>query len=102
MAHHISPPWAHINGNVQSQHMTVHSAPLSVINKNIATPLNQNDLLNRKVNNEQGKEQNANNMESRSAYQNNVKYHSNETSHYPSQSANLTSTNLSHQVCIIT
>uniref|UniRef100_A0A1Y1M256 SH3 domain-containing protein n=2 Tax=Photinus pyralis TaxID=7054 RepID=A0A1Y1M256_PHOPY len=36
------------NSNIQSQHMTVHSAPLSVINKNIATPLNQNDLLVRK------------------------------------------------------
>ncbi|KAF5281999.1 hypothetical protein FQA39_LY00523 [Lamprigera yunnana] len=36
------------NSNIQSQHMTVHSAPLSVINKNIATPLNQNDLLIRK------------------------------------------------------
>ncbi|KAK5643544.1 hypothetical protein RI129_007389 [Pyrocoelia pectoralis] len=36
------------NSNIQSQHMTVHSAPLSVINKNIATPLNQNDLIIRK------------------------------------------------------
>ncbi|KAF5282221.1 hypothetical protein FQR65_LT02918 [Abscondita terminalis] len=36
------------NSNVQSQHMTVHSAPLNILNKNIATPLNQNDLLVRK------------------------------------------------------
>lgn len=42
---------SNINGNLttqQQQHMTVHSAPLNVVNKNIATPLNQNDLLNRK------------------------------------------------------
>lgn len=40
----------HINGNfnLQSTHMTVHSAPLSILNKNIATPLNQHDLLVRK------------------------------------------------------
>ncbi|KAJ8976423.1 hypothetical protein NQ317_004083 [Molorchus minor] len=40
----------HVNGNfnMQSTHMTVHSAPLSVVNKNIATPLNQHDLLSRK------------------------------------------------------
>lgn len=42
---HIS---SNVNGNIQSQHMTVHSAPLSIINKNIATPLSQNDLINRK------------------------------------------------------
>lgn len=41
----------HVNGNfnLQSTHMTVHSAPLSMVNKNIATPLNQHDLLSRKV-----------------------------------------------------
>ncbi|XP_018576232.1 apoptosis-stimulating of p53 protein 1 [Anoplophora glabripennis] len=41
----------HVNGNfnLQSTHMTVHSAPLSIVNKNIATPLNQHDLLSRKV-----------------------------------------------------
>lgn len=41
---------SHINGNfnLQSTHMTVHSAPLSVLNKNVATPLNQHDLLVRK------------------------------------------------------
>lgn len=40
----------HINGNLnmQSTHMTVHSSPLNVLNKNIATPLNQHDLLVRK------------------------------------------------------
>lgn len=38
------------NLNMQSAHMTVHSAPLNVANKNIATPLNQQDLLSRKVN----------------------------------------------------
>lgn len=40
-----------INGNmnIQSTHMTVHSAPLSAINKNIATPLNQHDILSRKT-----------------------------------------------------
>lgn len=44
---HIS---SHSNGNfnLQSTHMTVHSAPLSMLNKNIATPLNQHDLLVRK------------------------------------------------------
>ncbi|KAJ8938810.1 hypothetical protein NQ318_004085 [Aromia moschata] len=47
----------HVNGNfnIQSTHMTVHSAPLSVVNKNIATPLNQHDLLSRKTSD--GKEQ---------------------------------------------
>ncbi|XP_019869863.2 apoptosis-stimulating of p53 protein 2 isoform X5 [Aethina tumida] len=39
----------HINGNMQSTHMTVHSAPLNVINKNIATPLNQHNLLSKKT-----------------------------------------------------
>lgn len=41
---------SHNNGNfnLQSTHMTVHSAPLSVLNKNVATPLNQHDLLVRK------------------------------------------------------
>ncbi|KAG5885822.1 hypothetical protein JTB14_001834 [Gonioctena quinquepunctata] len=44
---HIS----NINGNFnkQSTHMTVHSAPLNMVNKNIATPLNQHDLLVRKT-----------------------------------------------------
>ncbi|XP_076273577.1 ankyrin-repeat, SH3-domain, and Proline-rich-region containing Protein isoform X3 [Rhynchophorus ferrugineus] len=41
---------------IQAAHMTVHSAPLSQVNKNIATPLNQHDLLSRK--NSEGKEQN--------------------------------------------
>ncbi|CAH1369977.1 unnamed protein product [Tenebrio molitor] len=36
------------NVNVQSTHMTVHSAPLSMVNKNIATPLNQNDLMSKR------------------------------------------------------
>nr|XP_023014053.1 apoptosis-stimulating of p53 protein 2 isoform X2 [Leptinotarsa decemlineata] len=45
---HIS---TNVNGNFnkQSTHMTVHSAPLSIVNKNIATPLNQHDLLVRKI-----------------------------------------------------
>lgn len=43
------------NGNMA--HMTVHSAPLNAINKNIATPLNQLDMLNRKTND--AKDQNA-------------------------------------------
>lgn len=38
------------NLNMQSAHMTVHSAPLNAANKNIATPLNQQDLISRKVN----------------------------------------------------
>lgn len=46
----------HLNANVQSHCHTVHSAPLSVINKNIATPLNQNDLISRKSA-ESGKDQ---------------------------------------------
>ncbi|KAF2892823.1 hypothetical protein ILUMI_13349 [Ignelater luminosus] len=48
------------NTNIQSQHMTVHSAPLNVINKNIATPLNQNDLISRKNTEHIMKEQNLN------------------------------------------
>lgn len=58
------------NGNVQSTHMTVHSAPLNLLNKNIATPLNQNDLINRKM-----LEQNFNNLtgENSNAYQNGIK-----------------------------
>ncbi|KAJ8919580.1 hypothetical protein NQ315_002202 [Exocentrus adspersus] len=45
---HIS---SHLNGNfnMQSTHMTVHSAPLSAVNKNIATGVNQHDLLSRKL-----------------------------------------------------
>lgn len=35
------------NVNMQT-HMTVHSAPLNILNKNIATPLNQNDLLGKR------------------------------------------------------
>lgn len=35
------------NANLQT-HMTVHSAPLNIINKNIATPLNQIDLLGKR------------------------------------------------------
>lgn len=79
IAHHVSTTWAHVNGNLQS-HMTVHSAPLSVINKNIATPLNQNDLLNRKVS-EQSKEQILSApaiADGKTAYQNNNKYPNNE------------------------
>lgn len=38
-------PNSHIsNLNMQSTHMTVHSAPLNAVNKNIATPISQNDL----------------------------------------------------------
>ncbi|XP_060530795.1 apoptosis-stimulating of p53 protein 2 isoform X2 [Cylas formicarius] len=44
------------NTNIQSMHMTVHSAPLNTINKNIATPLNQHDLLSKK--NSDAKDQN--------------------------------------------
>lgn len=47
------------NFNMQSTHMTVHSAPLSILNKNIATPLNQHDLLVRK--NSESKESNHSN-----------------------------------------
>ncbi|XP_018319682.1 apoptosis-stimulating of p53 protein 2 isoform X2 [Agrilus planipennis] len=43
---HISSATSNIN--LQSHHMTVHSAPLNVVNKNIATPLSQNDLINKK------------------------------------------------------
>lgn len=39
----------HISALIQSQLHTVHSAPLSAVNKNIATPLNQNDLISRKI-----------------------------------------------------
>ncbi|CAG9762568.1 unnamed protein product [Ceutorhynchus assimilis] len=44
------------NSVIQAAHMMVHSAPLSQVNKNIATPLNQHDLLSRK--NSDGKDQN--------------------------------------------
>lgn len=104
--HHISP-WAHVNGNVQSQHMTVHSAPLSAINKNIATPLSQNDALSRKLSNEQGKEQspsglNGNVVDSRgNAYQNSIKNYGSEHSHYPgSGGISSSSGTVHHQVCI--
>nr|CAH7760907.1 unnamed protein product [Callosobruchus chinensis] len=40
------------NGTNYQMQMTVHSAPLSMVNKNIATPLNQHDLLARKNSNE--------------------------------------------------
>lgn len=93
--HHISS-WAHVNGNVQSQHMTVHSAPLSAINKNIATPLSQNDALSRKLSNEQ----NGNGVENRgNAYQNNTKHHGNEHSHYPVSSGTTANGAIFHQVC---
>ncbi|XP_045481159.1 apoptosis-stimulating of p53 protein 1 isoform X3 [Harmonia axyridis] len=47
------------NGNVNfsqpTAHMTVHSAPLNILNKNMATPLNHNDLiLSRRNSSEQG------------------------------------------------
>lgn len=45
---HISNQVNGNNYNLQSTHMTVHSAPLNIVNKNIATPLNQHDLLVRK------------------------------------------------------
>ncbi|XP_017768296.1 PREDICTED: apoptosis-stimulating of p53 protein 1 isoform X2 [Nicrophorus vespilloides] len=35
------------NGNIIQSQM-VHSAPLNILNKNIATPLNQNDLINKR------------------------------------------------------
>lgn len=95
--HHISS-WAHVNGNVQSQHMTVHSAPLSAINKNIATPLSQNDVLSRKLSNEQGKEGlNGNVAESRgNAYQNSIKTYGADLTQYP---GGATSSTVHHQVC---
>ncbi|CAH0561348.1 unnamed protein product [Brassicogethes aeneus] len=40
------PTANHVNGNLNMQ--TVHSAPLNVVNKNIATPLGQHNLLSRK------------------------------------------------------
>lgn len=64
---------ANSSNNVQQQstHMTVHSAPLNLLNKNIATPLNQNDLINRKIlenfNNHNTNGENSN------AYQNGIK-----------------------------
>ncbi|KAK4886337.1 hypothetical protein RN001_002608 [Aquatica leii] len=80
-ASHIST-----NSNVQSQHMTVHSAPLSVINKNIATPLNQNDLLIRK------------NSEIHNTIQNNPNVHNNhdgnnQVTKYQSQDLNILANN---------
>lgn len=44
------------NNVIQAAHMMVHSAPLSQVNKNMATPLNQHDLLSRKTS--EGKESN--------------------------------------------
>lgn len=88
-SHHISP---NTNGNVQSPHMTVHSAPLNIVNKNIATPLNQNDLPNRKA------PENINNLvgENTTAYQN--------TSTKPPSTENISilttnSSNINYQVC---
>lgn len=100
---HISS-WAHVNGNVQS-HMTVHSAPLNVINKNIATPLSQNDVLSRKLSNEQGKEQsgglNGSLVENRgNSYQNSGKNYGGEHPHYPINGGSTTTTTVHHQVCI--
>lgn len=94
--------WAHANGNVQS-HMTVHSAPLSVINKNIATPLNQNDLLNRKLQ-EQPKElqpttaicpisNSSVSLDAKNVHQNSNKFNNNESSNYPTHPVNGASTN---------
>ncbi|KAL1506716.1 hypothetical protein ABEB36_006027 [Hypothenemus hampei] len=45
-----------VNTVIQAAHMMVHSAPLSQVNKNIAIPLNQHELLTRK--NSEGKEVN--------------------------------------------
>ncbi|RZB39066.1 apoptosis-stimulating of p53 protein 1, partial [Asbolus verrucosus] len=42
------------NLNMQSTHMTVHSAPLSIVNKNIATPLNQTDLISKRQSSAEG------------------------------------------------
>lgn len=58
------------NNNVVQSHMTVHSAPLNLLNKNIATPLNQNDLISRKL-----LEQNFSHTtgENSNAYQNGIK-----------------------------
>lgn len=97
--------WTHANGNVQS-HMTVHSAPLSAINKNIATPLNQHDLLSRKISDqpkEQGNIPSATSncnvpIDIKSANQNNFKLNSNDNSNHPAHSATGASTN--YQVCI--
>ncbi|XP_044747799.1 apoptosis-stimulating of p53 protein 2 isoform X2 [Coccinella septempunctata] len=57
----ISPNVGIHNGNANynqppvTTHMTVHSAPLNILNKNIATPLNHNDLvLSRRNSSEQG------------------------------------------------
>lgn len=99
VSHHISS-WAHANGNVQSQHMTVHSAPLSAINKNIATPLSQNDALSRKLSNEQGKELiNGNAIENRgNAYQSSAKHHGSEHPHFPVNSGTVTNAAIYHQV----
>ncbi|ERL93375.1 hypothetical protein D910_10667 [Dendroctonus ponderosae] len=47
---------SNMNNVIQAAHMMVHSAPLSQVNKNIATPLNQHDLISRK--NSDGKDQN--------------------------------------------
>lgn len=102
--HHISSSWAHVNGNVQSPHMTVHSAPLSAINKNIATPLSQNDALSRKLSNEQGTESNSNGLNGNTVdsrgnlYQNSIKGYGNEHPHYP-VNGGITNNTASHQVC---
>lgn len=83
--------WTHANG-----HMTVHSAPLSAINKNIATPLNQNDLLSRKI--DHPKDQSGIPIDTKSANQTNLKLNIIENSSYPTHSAIGASTN--YQVCI--
>lgn len=84
---HIS---SHINGNVQS-HMTVHSAPLNAINKNIATPISQTDLAIRKLS-EGGREQH---LDPKTNYQNGPR--TNEIG-VPSSSSSCAVP--SHQVCL--
>ncbi|XP_071056815.1 apoptosis-stimulating of p53 protein 2 isoform X2 [Onthophagus taurus] len=48
-----------VNGNLQSPFaVTVHSAPLNILNKSIATPVSQTDLINRKNGEKDGFERN--------------------------------------------
>lgn len=68
--------------------MTVHSAPLNLLNKNIATPLNQNDLINRKM--LENFNNHISNGENSNAYQNGIKVTMNQTNNV---NTNISTTN---------
>lgn len=77
---HISTSNGTVNNNINiqsQQHMTVHSAPLNTINKNVATPLSQNDLINRKNFDQANREQHLQNGNMVNGHSNGSKSESN-------------------------